>query len=631
MSNRIPINPIGEIAFGKTLLASELECFVAYAVYCFGENGYMAPTTHLLFKYLTDMKAVFARISSPSVPIHSTTNVATADVAFRNIARLARLTLEGDSLAFMLTKLSDELAMLPNGVVCTTKTISNLYTDVVLYVVGGNMKEFIGEWDNQKWAVQDEIIGGIFITLFYVCTLWGLHLGSVNMLLHSTGEFTKEGATMHGNYKPLIPSDPKTWGSVLVAQENSTASSVFGMSTAYLDDPVLRAITVVKVDGVEKLMNRLLTPSRWTWRFGRWVQIQPVYFLWCPETSDDGAIFSDWSSKVMLMINTTDENQWRTFNNTLNEFVADLKAFYFKNKSYATLKAMFNFVPFGEFPVPAPTGNGGMLFHQMAYFEDGGAGSTDQLYHKFLLDTDDAGHLNLQTRRNFNEDKRFLMIGDLEVEDYLIQVAAMVSKVWYAGAATSLGVNVPWLSLKSYFGFGVGKTEDEDYKIGRIICDGVAVVNAATALHNTAAALIGDNLMSAHPKWTLYTNSDDLTFPISLLRSKDLFKYGRSADPYKKLKHVVVDINELDIDNVLKAIRKYFWPIGTSSIISTPIPVSAFPEANPEQKLVSDDVNSKRETVIGTDIPVSAKIDDLKAQVKKEEKKIKEEKKEDKK
>lgn len=640
MVEKIPIKPLEELKFGKTLLASDLECLNAYLVYCHGDHGAVAPTTHQSYIWLTAAKTAFAAISSISLPsgINAT---ATHSVALRNLARIARLKLEGDGLIRFLNQLSDQLALLPDGNICTTKTISDTYIDVARFICGQDMTGFIGTWDNQKYAIQDEIIGGIFIIAFYIGLWWNLHLSSILDILHSIGEFTKDNASMRGSYKPFLSSDPKTWGAILVAQENSTASAVFGMSTAQLDDPTLRSITVCKVAGAEKIMNKLLSPSQWTWRFGRWIRVKPVYFMWNPETTEtgDGSIFTDWASSVLLF-NDSGANKWRSFNSDFNEFINDLKSFYFKNKSYADLKSQFTFVPFGDLPVPAVSGNGGILGFQMMHWVDGGAISTDTLMHKFLADSDDRGHLTLMCRREFNSDKRFLMLGDIEVDEYRLHVALQATNVDDQAHSpvepATFGVFHSPVCLKSFFGFGIGKTEDEPYKLGRVIYDGVAIVNAASGLQGKSVAPL---------TWVPYTNTDDVTFPISLYRDKTLFKYGRSADPFKKLRHQVVDINELDVDAVLKTANSYIFPVkSASSIESSPIAVSAsveaelqIPNLGGEQKKVSDDVNTPAETNVAASIPVSATVQsatkDLsqaKADVKKAEAEVKKEKAKDK-
>lgn len=261
---QIPVKPIETIKFGKELLATDRECVLGYGVYCFGDNSALTTSGHILYKYLDAIRTVFKSIAHITFPSDPTTNTATTTVALRNLARLARLHLEGDSLVKCLNNISAELALLPNGVTCTTKTVSDLYIDVAKFVVGGDFKNFIGSWDNQKYADQDEVIGGIFIVLFYIMLWWNMHLSSMNMLLHSIGEFTSNGKEMRGTFKPLITSDPKTWGAVLVSQENAAGASIFGITTAQLDDPAFRGITVTRVAGFENLMNKLCTPSQWT-------------------------------------------------------------------------------------------------------------------------------------------------------------------------------------------------------------------------------------------------------------------------------------------------------------------------------------------------------------------------------
>lgn len=604
---QIPVKPIELIKFGKTLLATEIECFLGYGVYCFSDNSALTTTGHILYKYLTAIKTVFSSIAHISFPADPVTNVATTVVALRNLARLARLHLEGDSLVHTLNNLSNELALLPNGVVCTTKTVSDLYIDVAKYIVGGDMKNFIGSWDNQKYADQDEVIGGIFIVLFYIMLWWNMHLASMNQLLHSIGEFTSNGKEMRGTFKPLIPSDPKTWGANLVSQENSVGASVFGITTAQLDDPAFRGITVTRVAGFENLMNRLCTPSQWTWRFGRWMRVIPIFSMVSFESSSDGdgSLYTDFANLMGSagLFSNTGTHKWRDFNNDINQFVSDLKTFYFKNSAYGDLKAKFTLTTFAEIPTPAPSGNGGILFYQMMDWIDGGILSTDKLRHKFYVDDDDCGHQTLKCRRVFNAEKRFMIIGDAEVEDYQLHHALIANQVDdQAGDVKSLGINKDPISIKAYFGFGIGRTEDEVYKIGRVINDNVAIVNVDSAL---------EDFVPGACTWTLYTNSLELSLPISLNVDKTLFYHGRNQDPFKKLQHQVVDVNELDIDKVLNVARKYIFPVSNvSSIMSTPIAVSAMPivddipKLGVEQTKVSDDVNNKVESLV-TKAPVA--------------------------
>lgn len=609
MTETIPIKPIEQIRFGKELLATDLETTLSYLVYCFGDNSALTTSGHLLYIYLTAIKAVFKSIAHVTFPTGES-QASTTTVALRNLARLARLDLKGDSLVRVMGNLSAELALLPDGNTCTTKTISDLYIDVARFVVGGDLKSFIGSWDNQKYADQDEVIGGIFIVLFYILLPWNLHLASCNMLLHSIGEFVRDGSAMRGSFRPLIPSDPKTWGSVLVAQENAATAAIFGLTTAQLDDPSFRAITVTKVAGFESLMNRLLTPSQWTWRFGRWMRVIPVYFMVSFESSSDGdgSVYTDFSNILGSsgIFSNTGTHKWRDFNNDLNQFASDLKSFYFKNSAYGDLKAKLTLVPFGDIPTPAPSGNGGIVGYQMMDWVDGGATSTDKLRHKFYVDDDDSGHQTLKCRRVYNGDKRFLMLGDMDVEDYVIHHGLIANQVDdQAGSVKSLGINKDLITIKGFFSFGIGRTEDENYKIGRVINDGVAVVNASSDLQGSVPKPL---------TWTKYTNSLDVSLPISLAADKTLYYYGRNADPLKKLVHQVVDINELDIEKVMSTVRKYIFPVSSAaSIPSTPIAVSAMPitddipKLGGEQKKISDDVNNVSETTVGNSpVAVSA-------------------------
>lgn len=629
MSSKL-ISALEKLEFGKTLLTSDLECIRAYLPFCCDDvktNYVTAPDinesrpAHVLSAMLWDLRVAISRLSSNAIP---TTDVAaTPEVPFRNLARLARLVASGDDLIRMQSRLSIELATLPSGVIIGTgsskRAISDWYIQVALWLCGAGAKDFIGEWDNQKYATQDEISGGMWIVLFYVCKFYGMHVASILTLLTSIGSFSKEGGAMRGNMKPLIASDQNTWGSLLTEQENLEAENLFGISTDYLDDPTLRAISVVKVDGLEPLLNTLLSPSQWTWRFGRTVQILPLYFLTCPTGGDDDAAAFDSFVELVMFIDGTN-NKWKAFNNALLDVVTSMTNLYFKNGAYGNLKKMFHIVSFGDYYTIPASGNGGLLGFQMAHVEPSIVEPlTDEaMYHKFLLDTENGGHGLLQTRRSFNHDKRTMVIGDIDIDAYRLHMALTTTGVLADGSEVDLSSKmIQMFRPCAFFGFGIGKTEDEPYKIGRAVYD----------LAN-ADFMDGDNEpIAVSPKtWALYpVASADASctdsYPVSLQHSKEIFKAGRAADPFKKLNHLMYDINELDVDLVVASIRKLMWPITVGSIKTSFIPVSAI--ASPiDQPIVSDDVNSKKETSFGP-IAVSASVGKIASDIKKAEGEVK--------
>lgn len=601
---QIQLKQAEEIKYGKPSAESDLDSVITWLVYAFADTGTIkSGGTHRIVKLLALAKDAFDAILSGSPDFDNATS--TSEQGCYNLGRLMHMKLQGYDLTRVLNQIKVEMGRKISGGTASTTTATDILANF-WFLIGHDDADLIGDWYNPKWVGENEAIAGIWMIVFYICKIYNLHCITYAHLIRGVGRFSDSEGVIKGIFQPLVDCDEKTWGSVLVKEENTNAVDVFGVQIDMVDDELLKGILVPKIAGIETISNKLLSRSRWVWRYGKWIDVQPLYFMWTP---DDGDIvpFEDWDDStqgVQLFKDYTD-TQWAWFNSELNQFLNRLKGFYFKNKAFANCKSQITFVRLLDMP-PLPQGNGGILAHQYTAEIDDEL-DDDDLIIKFGLEVTGDGKGNaLCIRRATNNNNRILAIGEMTTpEDVRIMHGLSATYVTHAGTDGAL-YRLPEILPRSFIGVGVIKTEDEDYRIGRTIKDLDA----------------GDFDSSVHAPKVWEESAGGLTdeWPTSVEYAKNIYYYGRSSDPYKKLKHMVFDVNELDVDLVIKSVKNFLF--GRGNVETTPIAVSAITE-NPDKSLE----NRTSATEIPAAQPISATPVSAVAEKKDEKKDKKEEKK----
>jgi len=588
-----------EIKFGKTMLPADLETLRMYIICAMKDKGTIkASGTHTIIKFLDDLDAVFASSStlvsqSDLSPSGATTVTSCARVIMYNLGKLARIVYEGDDFAYHAARIQTELLTKADktGQITDTNSQVGKYS-ALWFVVGADMKELFGQADATKYQYTDYMLAGMWVTLNYVLFLWTGHLISYADLIRKTGKFSKNGDIHEGEFKPVVSSDPTTFGSLLTAVENGV-TDYFGISQTKVASDTLKGITVATWEGLDAIWQRLLSQTRWEWRFGRFVEVQPVFFIWNPSDDEDGntaAEFVTNDETVELFVSKT-KTDWIYLNRRINELCADIKKHWFANKSYASLKEKIKFISFMELP-PIGEGTGGLLMHQVTSFDPTTDATYDHIDLKFDVDDADLGFDTLAIRRSENQINVFEVLGDVPLNDYLFMFG-INCRILYNGSDNAITAVKP-IVPRGMLAFAYGKKEDKDYYIDRTPLECIGDTLHDSALVGTAeqaAEIIGGSVytyvtgIEAVTPWTWIkpTKEDDIRI-VSATNKKSYYYEQRALDPYKKIKHTVYDINNLDIENIALLMRKEFWNMGGSIDSKVqPIPVSAMPAAISEK------------------------------------------------
>lgn len=613
--SEIPVKPAEEILYGAETLYTDKQIAFLYGIYVYPDSTAIDDTEgHGLVKLLMIAKRAIAKVRDNDFTVSGTT--AKEEIGLMNLGRLAKLVLAGDDRVKHIENIYNELSKNIAGAaaVGTTPTLYNAFLDM-WPVIGQNLKSMIGGTITTHPRPADDITAGAWLCLFYVLFCWTGHLMSLMYLWKRLGVFSIIDGITRGSFVNLQRTLEETWGSALAASENlelsyavggsaewgSTGHAIFGLDPTQIDSTVIRALRVSLYTHAVSFWQNWLSKTRWTWRFGRWIEVQPLYFIFSPESApgDDGAVYGDWDA-AFSMDNITSSHQWRWLNQTINETVQEFREMYFKNDAFGTLKKFLNTVPFSSIPMIGSAGNGGLLFHQFSHWVDGGAG-TDKFYNKLFLDDDNAGHQVLMTRRDTLTNLRFSVIGDCSLRDYQLMTAFVSGYTKKDGDSTRTQIEgnnsvctLPFMDVKSLFGFCVTKSEERPYSLDVHIMDTVAPATKTCPLDGTVI------IPRTWRKQT--TSSDTYKWPVSLGGTKGNFFYQKCNDPYKKLKHVAYDINELDVDKISSVFCSILYPSGAPESTTATVITSALPLATgvPADKsiLTSPEVPKDNQTIV---------------------------------
>lgn len=576
--------------FGKTELETSYKIAKMYIMLSYVDSDhpdFEAGTGHIFYNLMQLLTTAFGRIEGGTANFSATD--LNEEMALMNIGKLARKKLTGPTLLATIDAFLTHLRKKADGTSCGTtaaieKTMKQFY-----FVVGGDFKEYIGEWNTTTYRTEDDALAGFFICLNWLVTWFDVHCTSLHSVIRDIAEYTKDGSVVRGTYRQFSRYDERTWGSALMSDENGV-DSFLDMTTSMVDDVVLRGIDIPVVEGFTKVL-KLFTKSKWTWMFGRTVEVVPLWFIWNSATAlaHTGMAIADFD--VMRPFTDNDTLDCTTFIDALNNLIARIKSFYFKNKSFVKFKDMYKTVKFFDLPVYG-VGAGGLLTHQMSTWEEVIAGTNKLCNTAHTMQVYGGGsivdHNVLQLRRGTDHNNVFQVIGDVPLDDYLLWCALSTTRT-YDGNLTW----VPMLSPMSTIVFGETKTEDEPYQL------------IATSLVEGWS----DDDFDDHAIWLKEWNqSGETVYLADLQHNKAYYYEQRAADPYKKLEHTVYDINHFDFENLIKIILEVFYSIGgsTAAATVTEIPVSGIVDDMADKK---DDKWKKPEDALAPAVSAIVKED----------------------
>ena len=612
-----------EIEYGKETLYTDQEIIRHYQVMAYRDSGTLkASGTHkvaLLIELIVDaMDAIIGKSTD------FTNATATAEQVMYNLGRLMRQKYEGDRLVEELEggTLVVELARLATGVAASTATNANCVCQCWFFI-GKLTDDFFGTWNTTEFKHEDYAWAGIWAAVLYLLRLWSWQLGTYNRLIQSTGEFTTKNGFIEGKVRQFSKLDPSSWGCALLERDNGELD-LFGLSEGMIDDATYRGIKVPISVGFETSMNRLFSSTKWTWRYGRTIEVIPVYTLFsvvAPNADSIDQADLDTTAHGMQLFNTYTNVDWKWVNTQLCDIVTRLQGFYFKGsngKNFSALKQKIKLVDFFDVPIPGE-GQGGLLCFQMTYFNV--EVDQDDMNNKTNHDTSNSREAALQTRRTDIVDYNFQVIGDVPLEDYLFYIGLTIDQTLIdadkaAGSPTNMDYPAMIISPITSVAFALSKNEFEDYKLWPSIID-VCTGELESAGVNTVQQKL----------WVYPTSypSTKYEFPVGIEFNAGVFFEGRAGDPFKKLKHTTYDANNLDVDKIHQIVFEGLIDVKGGSKDDF-IPASAGLEEDkfePESK--EEEEKKEEQPVSAKEQPVSAKVEEDPKKKKEEHKKKMEE------
>lgn len=640
-----------EINFGKQLLEADIETIIMYLVFGIRSEGTINITdgTHPLAILYMAAKTVWKRqVNRNGVYSITSSNDPTEELLFRNLGRLIKMNLDGYSRLEKISVMKTELLRNYDATSsCTGTGKATLIQALTLlyFVVGSAKTDLFGSIKTTEYMAKDDAFAGMFAVFKYVGMFFGLHWICYFDKLRRQGEVATEGGIMKGQYTPLTALDVKTWDSILVELNNKgfagTPTNMLGMDAAYLDEPLIKGLKCILVDGTAELAQRLLSPSQWEWRFERWIKVIPYFNIWMGnETAvgdNDGGYSTECINSVMenYPLSNGTNIEWVTIMNDFIDVMAEIQGHFFKEKAFATCKAWFKKVNVWDLPTISD-GPGGIMLYQMTHL-DSKVATRDHIYHKFLIDTQDKGHNSLMRRADSSDDKRFLMLGDTELRDYLLHVGLNVKDIYIDGAKiTDVLANKPMISPMNAFAISLKRDEDRAYRMTKNLKTITKQADDANLKGKAVDLLLWNNASDFAYGDEDNADTNPRNYPICLIHGKNVFYAGRAADPLKKISHKAPDVNALDADYVIDEMLSTFF--GSSK---ADIPVSAIeekdkkrfdnPETSETEVSALPEEEEKKEIEVSAVKQDEAEVKKLNAQITKLQKQIKSDKEKEKK
>ena len=634
----ISMNEPVNVEFGKPLAAADLETYLIFLQHCFrnGDNQTaftfdLGSSTHPIGVIIDALIDTWPRLVSDSGVFTAATGTAVSnEQVLMNFGRLIRSDLDADAQLYRISQMDVELTKNAAGALNTGTECAALESALkdMWFLIGAKLTGMFGEWSTTKYLAQDDAFAG-WIAALQWAVIW-VNLHDINYMKQERGiaEYSTEGGIVKGHFKPLVPTDPSTYGALLVEEENggflgaTTPINLLGMDSAYVDEPLTKGFKVVLHQASANLAKRLLSKSEFTWRFNRFITVDPGYQLYVVENQEEqgeeGIGLVEATIKNRPMKNYTNITHL-SYRRAINSLVADFQSYFFKNKAFAGAKKMFTTVNIYDLPEPG-VGSGGLLAFQMTSLEEQ-ITNADKIFTHVKHDLSDNGICAISMRRTSDGKNFFQVIGDVSLDDYRLRVGLALEHIYIDGAkvahkvvaSENLDPFSPYAGIVASF----TQNEDEPKKVARLLYD---LIDGATKGDL-------DGLTNSPVKWVdgashVY-GTTDYDYPISIAHAKTLYYEGRASDPFKKLDHKLYDVNELDFTRIADTLREAFGYNGGVSTVDE-IPVSAAEDKPWEKKDEPIEVSAEPEKKEEVDELATSAVPD--AKIKKMEKALKVEK-----
>lgn len=479
--------------------------------------------------------------------------------------------------------------------------------------ISEDLSEYLGgvKWSRLQNRNIDNMLAGIFVVARFVSTQMTLWFHSIGEILNDAVQY--DSADNIGIYTPFNPRDKSTWGSAIFDL------GILGFTDAsYVNDPDLRAYTVPVVDiDVEAILGK----STWTWRFGREKTVKPIWYPQHPRAgtgvgentvNKQMSIYTDYGAdgaetvrfRPFLDSDTNDHNA-RYLLNQYKEMVTRLRAQWVENRAMVPLKEMWTDKKIIDLRIG--DGPAGLMYWQQIVYEHDADGRDTFSHASDVFGAGTATLFNVERRDTVEattgvySDYWFEVIGeDVELDHWRMLYGMLCDTV----EGNSMGESITGcvqagspLSIHGVMTFGIDKDEFGEYLLATAVGDLLDYENIQFATATTAypmevnvksgAALLTPDNIAFHSDVadTAYIKFIDTAY-------KHFFFQQRAHNPYKKLKHMLYDVNELDIKRVSASVVKWFWSTGKVSprdgFDSSSTPWDVATGAPPSEKEVAD-------------------------------------------
>jgi hypothetical protein len=645
------IKPDVQIEYGKADVESDLQIVTSYFINGLNDNGTLINGgTHHISVLINNLQAAWPKLRGPQTP--AWTDVTKPEYILSKFGELLRQEWDGK---MWMNQMKGWAPGSTGTLIPTTDTAMRKFRDALLWMresIGGPLLEYFGKWNTTELKVQDDAYAAVWAILHYVVEMVDIQLAPWLNHMYESGEWLEGTTALTKQFSPL---DQSSWNTLFFKENNDQKEDILGIKAELLDNQTFRSVKVPWITNAEPMIKRLLSESEWVWRRGRWIRAKTFFSMYNPSAPTATSAtahtkFNDGDFSLNPLAGGT--GNYQAANNVdypwlfhaLNILIKDVTSKYYQNAVFGSLKKKFTqrtLFDIGSSPIPKGS-SGGILNHQMIIAKYQSA-STDEFYFKFIDEVNIGSdpsitHYPLNTyciRRSKKNYGRVLVIGDVPEDDFRLYVGLNTTALAepYGKNVTVIAPNANRFKPMCWFGFGVRKSEDEDYQISWTGVFAKLVNGGATG----AGAASGKPI--AIPTWTVNSAVEgDVDFPINTNFTEANYYPTKTKDPYKKQKFTCLDLNKFDVDAIRLTVCQAMFGVAPPTDYLSKGSAEPVTDATVVTSAVSDSKEDSTATsAIPTDKeesqPVSAtaaevdkkqkKIDADKKQIKQEEQKLK--------
>ena len=441
----------------------------------------------------------------------------------------------------------------------------SLYHPFLWWLKGANLQDLFGEWSRLRFRPIDDMFVGVFAMARYIAFLMTLFYYSFGDTLRRAVIYNDDGSAVYTRFNPDIK---ETWDSILFDK------GWYGLDESYVNDPDVRGFPVYVLDGFEQVVSRILGRKSWNWRFGRDIEVIPMFSLGYP-----GSSRPDCMPVTLYDSNDANEQIWRfggansntNDNNVMgihrlyNSMISQLQSLWIDNKVLAPMKNWWNQKFLIDLEIKPS--NAGLIWFQMMEYHAEAVATDLHMVTSSTLQADKGSNLDdylgtLMQRKEFDNnitnEYRIEVIGDDVDIEHFRELFSLVALYDDTDAAAHQILDIVHLNP-----VGIMKNEARE----RLDPDGDAIV--------TDGELSDDMIYSVLP-WRRSANNagegnDNFNTPSY---HDDLivgdYLNDRPVDPFKKVKHVWYDVKYFDVDEIRKSLCNLFFSVAPKQEASAP-------------------------------------------------------------